>query len=138
MSIFCHTFFHVTALHEVRHLVPPWLLRSSSSPPTVKCPLVNLLWPTTIYYRNKIIIIIIIIIIILKTCMYVYIYIYIYICYDLKVRCFHRPTDRVHLYVRICTNVFIVNLLYRIFSTAEVKINNTMIIISIRIVYYFA
>ena len=42
MSIFYHIFFHVSALHEVRHLVSPWLLRSSSSPPTVRCLLINL------------------------------------------------------------------------------------------------
>ena len=35
MSILCHIFFQVFGSHEVRHLVLPWLLRSSSSPPTV-------------------------------------------------------------------------------------------------------
>ena len=44
MSNFCLIFFQVSAFHEVRHLVPPWLLRSYSSPPTVRCPLVNFLW----------------------------------------------------------------------------------------------
>ena len=31
-DVFCHIFFHVSASNEVRHLVFPWFLRSSSSP----------------------------------------------------------------------------------------------------------
>ena len=53
ISIFCHIFFHISASHEVRHLVLPWLLRSSSSPPTVQCPLVNLLWSTNFCHSIK-------------------------------------------------------------------------------------
>ena len=46
-------FFHVSASHELRHLVLSWLLQSSSSPPTVQCPLVNLLWSMTIFILRK-------------------------------------------------------------------------------------
>jgi hypothetical protein len=35
-------------------LVPPWLLRSSYSPTTVRCPLVNHLWPTTIFHSKEV------------------------------------------------------------------------------------
>ena len=34
MCIFFHNLFHVSASHEVRHLVLPQLLHSSPSPPT--------------------------------------------------------------------------------------------------------
>ena len=54
MSIFGHKFFNVCASHEVRHLVLPWLLRSSSFPPTALCPLVNHLRPTTITGSNEV------------------------------------------------------------------------------------
>ena len=49
MCIFCHIFFHVSATHEVRHLVLPSLLRSASSPPIMGCPLVNLRSMTIFY-----------------------------------------------------------------------------------------
>ena len=45
-----------SASHEVRHLVLPRLLRSSSSPPTVRCPLVNLLWPTTAFPSKELVV----------------------------------------------------------------------------------
>ena len=54
MYILCHVFFQVSASHEVRQLILPWLLRSSSSPSTVQCPLINLLWPTTIFHSNEV------------------------------------------------------------------------------------
>ena len=48
MSIFFHN-FNVSVYHEVRNLVLPGLLRSTSSPPNVRCPLVNLFRPTTVF-----------------------------------------------------------------------------------------
>ena len=50
----CHIFFHVSASHEVRHLVLPGSLQSSSSPPTVPCPLVNFLRPMTILHSKEV------------------------------------------------------------------------------------
>ena len=44
----------LTILGEVRHLVPLWLLRSSSSPPIVQCQLINLLWPTTTFHSKEV------------------------------------------------------------------------------------
>ena len=52
MSIFRHIFFHVSASHEVRHLVLPW--SSFCFPPTVRHPLVNLPWPTNIFHCNEV------------------------------------------------------------------------------------
>ena len=54
MSILCHIFFHVSASHEIRNLVLPWLLRSSSSPPSMQCPPGNLLWPMTIFHSKEV------------------------------------------------------------------------------------
>ena len=53
-KIFCHIFFNFSASHDVRHLVLPLLLRSSSSPLTVRCLLVNHLWPKTIFHSKEV------------------------------------------------------------------------------------
>ena len=54
LYILCSIFYHVSASHEFRHLILPLLFRSSSSPPTVRCPLVNLLWSTTIFLSKEV------------------------------------------------------------------------------------
>ena len=48
-----HNLFHVFASHEVRHLVLPWLLRSSFSLPIVCCLQVNFLLPKTIIHSKE-------------------------------------------------------------------------------------
>jgi hypothetical protein len=53
-TTFCHNSFHASASHEVLHLMLPWLLQSSNSPPTMRCPLVNLLQPVTLIHSKEV------------------------------------------------------------------------------------
>ena len=50
ISIICHTFFLVSASHKIHYFVLPLLLWTISFLPTIRCPLIDLLWPTNIIY----------------------------------------------------------------------------------------